>query len=183
MDQDTIRKQVKEAQSALRKLETEMRKPAKLLKAGALDEKKAKAAAAKVSAFLKRYKALAKAQDSKDFAKWPEEVQGDVVWAEAMLSELLELEAELFAALKLAKKAKGRVGKDPGKVYTLLVKSGRGPASDAKSLPKGIGTLLKEMKKGQEIGGIDGAMISLLPAVILLWLIADTMLRFAKSRR
>lgn len=183
MDQDAIRKQVKEAQSALKKLESEMRKPAKLLKSGALDEKKMKAAAAKVSAFLKRFKALAKAPDSKDFPKWPEDLQGDVVWAEAMVSELLGLEAELLAAMKLARKAKARVKKDPAKVYTLLVKSGRGPASETKSLPKGVGTLLKEMKKGEEIGGIDGALISLLPAVILFWLIADTMVRFARSRR
>lgn len=183
MDQNAIQKQVKEAQAALKKLETEMRKPAKLLKSGALDEKKVKAAAAKVSAFLKRFKPLAKAESNKDFPKWPEEVQGDVVWAEAMLSELIGLEAELLAALKLAKKSKARIGKDPGKVYTLLVKSGRGPASETKSLPKGVGTLLKEMKKGEEIGGIDGAMISLLPMVILFWLIADTMVRFARSRR
>lgn len=176
MEPEAIQKRLNEAQTALKGLEKELRKPAMLLNKGRLIFPKGKAAADKVLVFMKKFAPLARLQSSKKFRSWPEEVQGGIVWIEGLIAEMMLVEAELRRCVKLAKKP-------PEKQMALLVKTTKQLSVGVSGLPKGVGTLLKEVKKGQAIGGPEGAMISLLPLVILLWAVAATVSAFIRSRR
>jgi len=176
MEPEAILKRLNEAKTALKGLEKELRKPATLLNQGKLIFPKGKAAADKVLAFMKKFAPLAKLQGNKKFKSYPEEVQGGIVWIEGVIAHLMGVEADLRRCVKIAKKP-------PEKQAGILIKTTKELSAGVSGLPKGVGTLIKEVKKGQAIGGPQGAMVSLLPMVILLWAIAATVKAFIKSHR
>tara|TARA_R110002124_G_scaffold158102_1_gene325187 strand:+ start:344 stop:874 length:531 start_codon:yes stop_codon:yes gene_type:complete len=176
MEPEAILKRLNEAQTALKGLEKDLRKPVILLNKDKLTLQKGKAAADKVLAFMKKFAPLAKLQGSKKFKSWPEEVQGGIVWIEGLIAHLMGVEADLRRCMKMAKKP-------PEKQAGILIKTTKEFSVGVSGLPKGVGTLIKEVKKGQAIGGPQGAMISLLPLVILLWAISVTVAKFVKSHR
>jgi hypothetical protein len=176
METEAVQKRLNEAHSALKGLEKELRKPAVLLNHDKLDLKKGKVAADKVLAYMKKYAPLAKLLSNKKFKAYPEEVQGGIVWIEGLIAHLMGVEADMRRCVKMAKKpAEKQAG--------ILVKTTKELAIGVSGMPKGVGTLIKEVKKGEAIGGPNGAMISLLPMVILLWAISVTVAKFIKSRR
>jgi len=176
VEPEAILKRLNEAQTALKGLGKDLRKPAILLNQGKLIFPKGKAAADKVLAFMKKFAPLAKLQNSKKFKSWPEEVQGGIVWIDGLIAELMQVEGELRRCVKIAKKPAEKQPK-------ILVKTTKELSIGVSGLPKGVGTLIKEVKKGEAIGGSQGAMISLLPLVILLWAVAATVTRYVKSHR
>jgi hypothetical protein len=176
MEAEAILKRLNEAQGALKGLEKELRKPAILLAQEKMTQQKGKAAADKVLAFMKKFSPLAKLQSSKEFKSYPEDVQSGIVWIEGLIAEFIGVEADLRRCLKLSKKP-------PEGQQKILVKTTKELSIGVSGMPKGVGTLIKEVKKGQAIGGPEGAAILLLPMVILLWAISITVAKFVKSRR
>lgn len=175
MEAELVVKRLNEAHTALKGLEKELRQPTILLNKDRLTLKKGKAAADKVLAYMKKFAPLAKLMSNKKFKSYPEEVQGGIVWIEGLIAHLMGVEADLRRCLKMAKKP-------PEKQAGILIKTTKQMSVGVSGMPKGVGTLIKEVKKGQAIGGPQGAMISLLPMVILLWAISVTVAKFVRSR-
>jgi hypothetical protein len=167
-----VAKAINEAESGLKGLQKELESAMKKFADGSLTDAKSKAIAAKIMAFMKKQKAILKIQHSDLFARLTQENQDEIDWLDGVVNDLNNALGKLDGVLKLAKK-------DPSKPkeYTILVKTSRELSTRTSQPPKGVGTLLKEAKKGLNPDHPQFGMISLLPAALLFWLIVDTIVR------
>ena len=170
-----VRKAVREAESGLKGLEKDLRAAVKQFQNGALTEAKAKAAAGKIVSYMKKQAQVTKLQNAPFFGTLPVEVQDDVVWLDGVVNSLNNALGRLSDALRLMKKS-------PDKDMKLLVKATKEYEPLIRQPPKGLGTLIKEVKKGLDPDHPMGPSVSLLPLVILMWLIIDTIIRGLKER-
>lgn len=173
-----IAKAVNEAVTALKGLEKELNGAIKKFNDGTLNEAKAKALAKKVVAFMKKQSSVLKVQNSKVFGGLQPETQDDVVWLDGVVNQLHNLLGFLDKALSMAKKDPGKRGD-----MTVLVKSTKEFEARIGQPPKGVGTLLKVVKKGIDADHPQFAMVSLLPMILLMWMMIDTIVRGLKARR
>jgi len=123
-----------------------------------------------VMKFLKNFSAITRLQSSKGFAMLEQKTQARVIWLDDIFARLL-IEAD---ALVRAKKV---AVMDPVKDQDKLLKALR--ESQARWQFKGIGTLVKEIKKGNEI---DAPGITMLPMAVILFVLI-MMIREAFKRR
>lgn len=173
-----VSKAINDAATGLNGLYKELSGAMKKFKDGNLDAQKSKAISAKVTAFMKKQSAVLKIQHSKVFDALSPEVQDDLTWLDEVVNDLNNVLGRLDNVLKLAKK-------DPSKPkdYTILIKSSRELEARISQPPKGVGTLLKEAKKGLDPDHPQFGAVSLLPTILLFWLIIDTIVRGIKKRR
>ncbi|UWQ62978.1 hypothetical protein K3723_01350 [Leisingera caerulea] len=167
-----VRKAVGEAETGLKGLEKELRGVVKQFEKGAMTPAKGKAAAQKVTAFMKKQSQVAKLQNAPFFGELPLDVQDGVTWLDSVVNELNNVLGRLAGALKLMQKK-------PDKDYGILVKASRELESYISQPPKGVGTLLKAAKAGKAAGD---PMMAFLPFIILMWMIIDTIARGLNRR-
>jgi hypothetical protein len=177
-----IRKEVAEAARALDTLNHLLGPVVKQLPKSVPAEK-AKPAALKVHAFLKRYAPVLKVAQSSVFDRLQPDTQEGLRWLDGTMAEMLTLEAALrkaarvqemdFAkdpeavikAIKVAAKSAGNPRWIPG---TLAKIEKEIKIEDDKK--KRTEALVKVMQKGTEIGGIPGGAISSLALLVLLYM-------------
>ncbi len=174
----TVAKAIKEAETGLNGLDKELNSAMKKFKDGALTEAKCKAISSKILAFMKKQKAILKIQNSKLLNSLTPENQDDIVWLDKVVNDLNNVLGRLDGVLKLAKK-------DPSKDkdYTILIKASKEIDARISQPPKGVGILLKEAKKGLDPDHPQFGAVSLLPTILLFWLIIDTIVRGLKAKR
>jgi len=170
-----ILKAVGEAEKGMAKLQLDLTPLARNLKGLEVDKDKSLAAMKKVYAFMGKFSAVTKLQQSKVFDSLSPKAQAQVVWMDGLMSELLKLADRLAQTQKDAKM-------DPDKKHTYLVRVLKEEVRQAPQMPKGVGQLVKQIEKGKDLGGFDGAMIAFLPMAIMLWMIWDTIVRGLKAR-
>ncbi|MCR8725922.1 hypothetical protein [Frigidibacter sp. ROC022] len=170
-----ILKAVGEAEKGLSKLQMDLGVVAKKLKEPSVDQAKALAAMKKVYAFMGKYTAVTKIQSSKVFDQLSPKAQAKVVWMDKVMAELLKQADQLKQAQKESKW-------DPDKKKPMLLKVLKQRVREAPQMPRGVGTLVKTIEKGKDLGGFDGASIGFLPMAIMLWMIWDTITRALKSK-
>ena len=170
-----VSKAVREAESGLKGLEKDLRAAVKQFQNGTLTEGKAKAAAGKIVGFMKKQTQVTKLQNAPFFGNLPANVQNDVVWLDGVVNKLNNALGRLSDALRLMKKS-------PDKDMKILVKATREYEALVRQPPKGVGILIKEVKKGLDPNHPMGPSISILPMVILMWMIIDTIVRGLKGR-
>ena len=162
-----VRKAVGEAETGLKGLEKELRGVVKQFEKGAMTPAKGKAAAQKITAFMKKQSQITKLQHAPFFGDLPQDVQDDVTWLDSVVNELNNALGRLAGVLKLMQK---KPDKDAG----ILVKASKELEAHISQPPKGVGTLLKAAKAGKAAGD---PMLAFLPMIILMWMIVDTIVR------
>ena len=174
---DTVyfEKSVSEADKDLKALKSQVEKAGKLLKQGKLTIKKIKPIVKRALSVMDKHKGVAALLSTPGFNGLPPKLQTDVIRIEGLINTLLGLTQELPRMEKLLKKS-------PEDDYVMLIKAAKPYAVQIKQAPRHVGQLVKAIKTGADLGGTPGLSISLLPALILLWLIADTIIRGSKSR-
>ncbi|MEL6219084.1 MAG: hypothetical protein AAFR79_11560 [Pseudomonadota bacterium] len=170
-----IRKIAGEAERALAKLEGEISKATKGIARADLDPSKAKAASAKVRAFMSTYTQLTKLQSSPVYAQLSPHAQALVDWMDGVMAALLGV----MGALDGTKKA---AGLDPKKKRPMILVETKRAMTAVRKQPQGLGTLVKQIEKGVDVGGPAGAGISVLPMVIILWYIGHVIAEWLKNR-
>ena len=167
-------KQVTEAEKDLKSLKSEVEKVGQLLKQEKLTEKKIKPVIKQALDVMTKHKGVAALLSTPGFNDLPEQLQVAVIRVEGLINELLGLTQELPRMKKLLKKS-------PEDDYTILIKASKPYAIRIKQAPRHVGQLVKAIKQGADLGGVPGLSVSLLPALILLWLIAETIIRGSKK--
>ncbi|MEM1431605.1 MAG: hypothetical protein AAGG09_19285 [Pseudomonadota bacterium] len=168
-------KAVREAEKALTRVQADLNKAIMLVKQDKFTEKRAKAIVAKTLAVMSKHKKVTKLQTEKGFKDYPQEIQDQVLWIDELMNDLLAHTEQLPRMVKLMKKS-------PEKDIKVLSKQSKVLALEVKQPPKHVGVLVKEVKKGLDAGGPNGALIALLPMIMLLWLICDTIVRGLRKR-
>lgn len=168
-------KSVLEADKDLTSLKKHVEKVAILLKQEKLTEKKLKPVLKNALKVMDKHKGVAALLSTPGFNGLPDKLQTDVIRIEALINDLLGLTQDLPRAEKLLKKS-------PEGDYDLLIKATKPYAVQVKKPPRHVGVLVKAIKQGQDLSGTPGLSISFLPALILLWLIAETIMRGIKSK-
>lgn len=149
---------------------------------------KAKPAAVKVHAWLKRYAPVTKVMGSKAYDLLSPETQEGLRWLDGTVADLMKTEAALrkatrVMAMDFAKDPEGVV-----KAIRVAAKEAGNPSwipgtlarieKDIKiddDRKKRTEALVKIMQKGQEVGGVPGGAISSLALLVLLYMIWKTM--------
>jgi signal transduction histidine kinase len=170
-----FQKAIQEAEKDLRTLKGEIEKIGQLLKQGKLTDKKIKPVIKRALKVMEKHKGVAALLSTPGFNGLPERMQADVIRIESLINELLGLTRDLPRMEKLLKKS-------PEDDYVILIKATKPYAIRIKQPPRHVGQLVKAVKAGQDIGGVEGFSVSLLPALILLWLIAETIIKGLKSK-
>lgn len=170
-----VRKAVLEADKALRALAKEVSPTAFNIKLDKLDKGKILAARKKVTAFMGKYTPLTQLQGSAVYDKLNAQSQAYVDWMDGVMGSLLKLVVDLDKSAKLA-------GKDPEKTLKILVDTSVRQFKKMRKAPQGVGTLVKEIQKdfGPDSHGFTG--VSILPALIMLFLIYETIATWFKQR-
>ncbi|MBL4806998.1 MAG: hypothetical protein JKY31_06870 [Rhodobacteraceae bacterium] len=165
---------VLEAEKALQGLQRDIFSAVGGLGKGKVDKAKVQKASKNVAAFMSRFTKVTKLQNSKAYDQLLPAVQSQVDWMDTLMGNLLGTLNLLNATKPIAKK-------DPKKDFIYLIKAGKTYAMKYPSTPKGVGTLLKQIQKNNDIGP-DAAFVSILPMAIILWLIIDTIMRGLKRK-
>ena len=156
---------------------------------------KAKPAAVKVHAYIKRYAPVTKVIGSKVYDALSPETQDGLKWLDGTIGEMIKVEA----ALRKAQKTQDMdFAKDPEGVIKgikVAAKEAGNPSwvpgtlarieKDIKiddDRKKRTEALVKVMQKGQDIGGVPGTAISSLALLVLLWMIWKTLGHKLKDR-
>lgn len=166
MDQK-IEKAVGEAEKGLIKLFKEIGPTNFDIKLNKLDKNKIMAARKKVSDFMTKFTPITKLQGTPVYAGLQPQSQSLVDWMDAVMASLLKTVVEFDKAAKLA-------SKDPARNLTILIPAAEKGYKRLRKAPAGVGTLVKEIKKdfGPDAPGFSG--VSVLPALIMLFLIWET---------
>ena len=170
-----VRKAVMEADKALRALAKEVSPAAFDIKLEKLDKAKILSARKKVTAFMGKYSALTQLQGSAVYGRLNPQSQAYVDWMDDVMGQLLKLVVNLEKAAKLA-------GKDPEKNLKILVDTSARRYKELRKAPQGLGTLVKEIQKdfGPDAKGFSG--VSILPALIMLFMIFEMIAAKIKQR-
>ena len=170
-----VRKAVFEAEKALKALAKDVSPTAFNIKLDKLDKGKILAARKKVTAFMTKYTSLTQLQNSAVYDALSAQSQAYVDWMDGVMGGLLRLVGDLEKAAKMA-------SKDPGKDLKILVSTSEKHFKKLRQAPQGLGTLIKEIKKdfGPDSPGFTG--VSILPALIMLLLIFETIVTWFKKR-
>lgn len=170
-----VRKAVMEADKALRNLAKEVSPTAFDVKLEKLDKAKILSARKKVSAFMGKYSALTQLQGSGAYSKLNPQSQAYVDWMDGVMGQLVKLVAGLDKAAKLA-------GKDPEKNLKIIVDTSVRRFKEMRKAPQGLGTLVKEIQKdfGPDAKGFSG--VSILPTLIMLFMIFEMIAAKIKQR-
>lgn len=168
-------KPVSEAEKDLKSLTGDIVKAGKLLKQEKLTEKKLKPVMKRALSVMEKHKNVAALLSTPGFNGLPEQLQADVIRVEGLINEVLGLTQNMPRMHKLLKKS-------PEDDYAILIKAAKPYAIRIKQPPRHVGQLVKAIKQGQDLGGMPGLSVSLLPALILLWLIAETVMKGIKSK-
>lgn len=174
---DTVyfEKTVMEAEKDLKTLKGEIEKVGQLLKQEKLTDKKIKPVIKRALKVMEKHKGVAALLSTPGFNGLPDKLQMDVLRIEGLINDLLGLTRELPRMEKLLKKS-------PEDDYVILIKASKPYAIRIKQAPRHVGQLVKAIKQGADLGGVPGLSVSFLPALILLWLIAETIIRGSKSK-
>lgn len=177
-EEQIVAKAIKEAETGLKGLEKEIRAAVKKYEKGAFTEQKAKALAKKIAAFMSKQVKVTKMQNAKGFDSLSPQAQADVVWLDKLVNDLNNVLGNMAKAIKLAKK-------DPSHPtdLKLLVKETRVLKPQINQPPKGLNTLVKQMVKQDIHGQPQFGGYSLLPMMILMWIILDTIVRGLKTKK
>lgn len=170
-----FQKPVQQAEKELGALRTDVEKVGKLLKQEKLTEKKLKPVVKRALKVMDKHKGVAALLSTPGFNGLPQDLQADVIRIEGLINTLLGLTQDLPRMLKLMKKS-------PEGDYVMLVKAAKPYALRIKQPPRHVGQLVKAIKEGQDMGGMPGFTVSILPALILLWLIGETIMKGLKSK-
>ena len=173
-----VAKAINEAITGMNGLEKEIRAAVKMFEKGTFNEAKAKAITKKILAYMGKQTKVTKLQNAPIFGRLSAQSQSDVVWLDSVVNDLNNVLGGLADVLKLMKKKPEKKGD-----LTILVKETRRLEPRISQPPKGVGTLIKEVKKGIDGSHPQFPSISLLPMIILLWLVVDTIVRGIKARR
>ncbi len=173
-----VSKGIKEAVTGFKGLEKEIRGAVKKYEKGTFNQAKTKALAKKILAFMSKQAKLTKLQNSKVFDSLSPQAQSDVIWLDKLVNELNNTLRDIPKALKLAKK-------DPDNPTDLkiLVKETRKLKPQINRPPKGLNSLVKQMVKQDIHGQQQFGGYSMLPMMILMWIIVDTIVRGLKSKK
>ena len=169
------RKAVREAEKGLERLNKELRKTIKKYTKGELDIQKIKAAQAKILDFMGKQKSTLRLQNSAAFGKLSEESQAGVVWLDGVVNDLNTLLGRLDFCKRMTKR-------DPERDRKILVKTVRDYKAEIRQPPKGLGVLLKMVKQGVEDKHPAGPQLAMLPMILLMWLIVETIVRGLRRR-
>ena len=145
---------------------------------------KAKPAAVKVHAYIKRYAPVTKVIGSKVYDALSPEAQDGLKWLDDTIGELIKTEVALRKAVRVqdmdfAKDPEGVIqaiqlaakeANNPSWVPSTLVKIQKDIQIDDDK-KKRTEALVKVMQKGQDIGGVPGTAISSLALLLLLHMI------------
>ena len=145
---------------------------------------KAKPAAVKVHAYIKRYAPVTKVIGSKVYDALSPEAQDGLKWLDDTISELIKTEVALRKAVRVqdmdfakdpegvikAIKLAAKEANNPSWVPSTLVKIQKDIQIDDDK-KKRTEALVKVMQKGQDIGGVPGTAISSLALLLLLHMI------------
>lgn len=156
---------------------------------------KAKPAAVKVHAYIKRYAPVTKVIGSKVYDALSPETQDGLKWLDGTIAEMIKVEAALRKAQKtqdmdFAKDPEGVIkgikvaakeAGNPSWVPGTLAKIEKDIKIDD-DRKKRTEALVKVMQKGQDIGGVPGTAISSLALLVLLWMIWKTLGHKLKDR-
>lgn len=170
-----IRKAVGEAEKSLAKLYREIQPTNFNIKIEKLDKKKILAAHKKVLAFMNKFTPITRIQGSGLYDQLTPSSQQYVTWMDGVMGRLLSLAGDLKKAAKLA-------DKDPMKDLKILISTSRQHRAKLRSAPQGVGTLVKQIEKdfGPDSPGFSG--VSIIPALLMLFLIAETIANWFKQR-
>lgn len=168
-------KAIQEAEKDLKTLKGEIEKIGQLLKQNKLTDKKIKPVIKRALKVIEKHKGLAALLSTPGFNSLPEKTQQDVIRIEGLINTLLGLTRDLPRMEKLLRKS-------PEDDYVILVKAAKPYAIQIKQPPRHVGQLVKAIKSGQDIGGMEGITVSFVPALILLWLIMETIVKGLKSK-
>ena len=145
---------------------------------------KAKPAAVKVHAYIKRYAPVTKVIGSKVYDALSPEAQDGLKWLDDTIGELIKTEVALRKAVRVqdmdfakdpegvikAIKLAAKEANNPSWVPSTLVKIQKDIQIDDDK-KKRTEALVKVMQKGQDIGGVPGTAISSLALLLLLHMI------------
>lgn len=162
-----FQKPVEQAEKDLKTLKKQVEKIGKLLKQEKLTEQKLKPQLKRALNVMDKHKSVAALLSTPGFNGLPKELQADVIRIENLINTLLGMTQDLPRMLKLMKKS-------PENDYVLLVKTAKPYALQIRQPPRHVGELVKAIKKGQDLGTVPGLSVSILPALILMWLIGET---------
>jgi hypothetical protein len=170
-----VRKAVLEADKALRALMGAVSPTAFNIALDKLDKGKILAARKKVLAFMDKFTPLTKLQFSAVYKALNPQSQAYVDWMDGVMGALWNLVGDLEKAAKLA-------DKDPKKDLKILIETSVRYFKKTRSAPSGVGTLIKEIQKdfGPDAHGFSG--VSILPALIMLFMIWETIVAGLKKR-
>ena len=156
---------------------------------------KAKPAAVKVHAYIKRYAPVTKVIGSKVYDALSPEAQDGLKWLDDTIGELIKTEVALRKAVRVqdmdfakdpegvikAIKLAAKEANNPSWVPSTLVKIQKDIQIDDDK-KKRTEALVKVMQKGQDIGGVPGTAISSLALLVLLYMIWKTLGRKLKDK-
>ncbi len=166
---------VREAEKGLGAVQGEIGNALRKLNKGEVDKSKVMAAHNKLLAFMKKFAQVTKIQNSPAYDRLAPETRRQVDWMDRTMGDLL-------GTLNKLKAAKNDAGKDPKKNYTYLVKAAQKALTGVPSVPKGVGTLLKEIQKANDPNFPGAGGLAILPMAIILWMILDMITRNLKRR-
>jgi len=166
---------VREAEKGLNNVQTEISRVLRNLNKGQVDKHKALAASTKLMSFMKKFIPVTKIQNSPAYGQLAPATQKQVDWMDQLLSDLLGTLHKLKAAQKDA-------AKTPKKNFAHLIKASEKAYSSVQGAPKGVGTLLKEIKKANDPSYAGAQGIAILPMALILWMILDMIHKNLKRR-
>lgn len=149
-----------------------------------IDAEKAKPAAMKVHAYVKRYAPVTKVVGSAAFDRLSPDTQAGLRWLDDTIAEMMRREAALRKAAKVQSMDFAKDPEGVVKSIRVLMKEGDPPSwmpgtlvrieKDVKiddDRKKRTEALVKVMAKGEEIGGIPGTAITSLALGFLLYML------------
>jgi len=166
---------VREAENGLGAVQGEIGTALRKLNKGEVDKAKTLAAGKKLVAFMKKFIVVTKIQNSAAYDQLSTESRELVDWMDQLMGELL-------GTLTRLNKAKKDAAKTPKKDYVYLIKTAQKTFAEVPSVPKGVATLIKDIKKANDPNFPGAEGLSILPMAILLWMILDMIIRALKKR-
>ena len=174
-DTAKVEKAIKAATKGLTQMQADLTKAVIMVKQDKFTEKRAKAIAAKAMTIMSKHKGVLKLQSEKGFEEFPEDLQKQVQWLDGLMNDLLDRTQELPKTTKLMKKS-------PEKDIKLLAKRAKVLALEVSQAPKHVSVLAKEVKKGLDAGGPNGERAALMPMILLMYLISDTVAKGLREK-
>ena len=160
-------KAVTEAEKGLIRLQSELLKLMTLLKQDKFSEKRAKAINTKILGMMAKHKGVTKLPGDKGFDELPDELREKVMWLDTLMNDLMGYTSQLPRMIKFMKKS-------AEKDFKFLSKQAKILALEVKQAPKHLNVLVKDIKKGVEPGGETAEKMNMMPMILLLWQLNDT---------